>query len=128
LSRDARFGEASALALDGQGNLYIGDGFNQRVRVIYGADSDADTDGDGYSDAAEIAIEEDPGTYCAIMRADVGLRGRVNILDLTEIASAFNEAIPPVSRRLDQNADARINILDLTLVASNYGRTVTACP
>ena len=50
---------------------------------------------------------------------DVNKDGRVNILDLTFVASHFGkEDAPPAA---DVNGDGRVNILDLTLVASHFG-------
>ncbi len=50
---------------------------------------------------------------------DVNKDGRVNILDLTFVASYFEkEDAPPAA---DVNGDGRVNILDLTLVASHFG-------
>ena len=50
---------------------------------------------------------------------DVNRDGRVNILDLTFVASHFGkEDAPPAA---DVNGDGRVNILDLTLVASHFG-------
>ncbi len=50
---------------------------------------------------------------------DVNGDGRVNILDLTFVASHFGkEDAPPAA---DVNGDGRVNILDLTLVASHFG-------
>ncbi len=52
---------------------------------------------------------------------DVNNDGRVNILDLTFVASHFGrENSPPEA---DVNGDGRVNILDLTLVASHFGET-----
>ena len=50
---------------------------------------------------------------------DVNNDGRVNILDLTFVASYFGkEDAPPAA---DVNGDGKVNILDLTLVASHFG-------
>lgn len=50
---------------------------------------------------------------------DVNMDGRVNILDLTFVASHFgNEDAPPEA---DVNGDGNVNILDLTLVANHFG-------
>jgi hypothetical protein len=50
---------------------------------------------------------------------DVNGDGRVNILDLTFVASHFGkDDAPPAA---DVNGDGRVNILDLTLVASHFG-------
>ena len=44
---------------------------------------------------------------------------KVNILDLTFVASHFgSEDAPPAA---DVNRDGKVNILDLTLVASHFG-------
>ena len=52
---------------------------------------------------------------------DVNNDGRVNILDLTFVASHFGEENPPPEA--DVNGDGKVNILDLTLVASHFGET-----
>lgn len=52
---------------------------------------------------------------------DVNNDGKVNILDLTFVASHFGEDNPPPEA--DVNGDGRVNILDLTLVASHFGET-----
>ena len=50
---------------------------------------------------------------------DVNMDGKVNILDLTFVASHFgSEDAPPAA---DVNRDGKVNILDLTLVASHFG-------
>ena len=87
-----------------------------------------DSDGDGYTDAQEIALGKDPNTYCAIMRADINGDGKVDILDLSGMAQDYNEATPPAPVRYDQNADLRINIIDLSLAASIYHAEVASCP
>ena len=53
---------------------------------------------------------------------DVNEDGRVNILDLTYVASFFGvENAPPAA---DVNGDGKVNILDLTLVAGHFGEEV----
>ncbi len=52
---------------------------------------------------------------------DVNGDGRVNILDLTFVASHFGEDNPPPAA--DVNGDGKVNILDLTTVASHFGET-----
>ena len=60
---------------------------------------------------AEILAPEKPW--------DVNMDGKVNILDLTFVASHFgSEDAPPAA---DVNRDGKVNILDLTLVASHFG-------
>ena len=50
---------------------------------------------------------------------DVNMDGKVNILDLTFVASHFgSEDAPPAAA---VNRDGKVNILDLTLVASHFG-------
>ncbi|MHB8684732.1 MAG: dockerin type I domain-containing protein [Dehalococcoidia bacterium] len=87
-----------------------------------------DTDGDGYTDAQEIAIGKNPLVYCKIMRADVNGDGTVNVLDQSAVVAYYNQNVPPAPSRIDQNADAQINILDLALLASVYNTSVMACP
>lgn len=91
---------------------------------------DDDADGDGYTDAAELARVpvENPLSYCTIMRADVDADGVVSILDLTRVASKFTQAIPPAPARYAQDADSLITILDLTRMANDFIQNVSACP
>ena len=49
---------------------------------------------------------------------DVNEDGRVNILDLTLVASNLNVDVP-VNPRVDVNRDGKVNILDLVLLARN---------
>lgn len=88
---------------------------------------DDDDDGDGYSDAAEIFLGEDPQGYCTIMRADVDGDHAVSILDLTLLASKFGQSIPPAPARYNQDSDSVITILDLTRVANVFTQSVFAC-
>lgn len=50
--------------------------------------------------------------------SDVNEDGKVNILDLTLVASNLNVDVP-VNPRVDVNKDGNVNILDLVLVAQN---------
>ena len=93
---------------------------------------DTDDDGDGYSDATEIAMGKNPLVWCAAMRADVvgteGAGGTVSILDLSAVASQYGQSIPPATARFDQNHDGSIGILDLSAVAGQFGASVSSCP
>jgi hypothetical protein len=63
------------------------------------------------------------------MRADLNEDAKVNLLDLSMLASTFGEAVPPASPRFDQNADGKINLLDLSRSASVFGQSIAAaCP
>jgi hypothetical protein len=86
--------------------------------------SGPDTDGDGYSDAQEIALGESPNSYCAIMRADVNYDTEVNSGDLLRVAIDFGNG----SGRTDQNGDGEINSGDLLQVAFKFGMSVEECP
>ncbi len=88
----------------------------------------ADSDGDGYSDAAETAMGKDPLAYCAVMRADVSMDGKVNLLDLGATANRYGQSIPPAPARYDQNRDAKLNLLDLGAQAAVFGQNVNGCP
>lgn len=88
-----------------------------------------DSDGDGYTDTQEQAITKNPFAYCPAMRADVNGDAKVTILDLSLVAGAYNEDVPPASARLDQNGDGKITILDLSLQGGVYNEGIaTACP
>jgi hypothetical protein len=95
------------------------------LRLVCG---ETDTDGDGYSDADEVALGFDPNTYCNLMRADIDGDGSISIVDLSAIAGVFGRTIPPIPSRLDQDGDAKIAILDLAAVAGLFGRTIAGCP
>ena len=57
--------------------------------------------------------------------SDVNADGTIDILDLTLIASHFNETVAPdQTPDPDINDDGIVNILDLTLLARHFGRTV----
>ena len=86
-----------------------------------------DSDGDGYTDAHEIDLVEDPQSYCQIMRADVDGDGAASILDLTLVASYFTQSVPDAPARYDQDADTQISVLDLTKMATVFGESVAAC-
>ena len=89
-----------------------------------------DSDGDGYSDAREIAIGKNPNVYCAIMRADVNYDGVGNILDLATVAAYYRVSVPPAPARFDQGVlptDGVINILDLARMAQWYMHDVSGC-
>ncbi len=88
---------------------------------------DDDTDGDGYTNAQEAALSENPASYCAIMRADVDGDGAVSILDLSRDAQKFGQSVPPAGDRLRQDADFVISILDLSKQASVFGKPVSLC-
>ena len=53
---------------------------------------------------------------------DVNNDGKVNILDLTFVASFFGDDNAPSNA--DVNGDGKVNILDLTLIASHFGEQV----
>ena len=57
--------------------------------VHLNASSLPDTDGDGFSDARETALGENPNVACAIMRADVNDSTLVNSTDLLAVALIF---------------------------------------
>jgi subtilisin family serine protease len=107
-----------------------GDGLTNLVESADGSDPcSADADGDGYSDPQEIALHANPNVFCPAMRADLNEDAKVNLLDLSMLASTFGEAVPPASPRFDQNADGKINLLDLSRSASVFGQSIAAaCP
>jgi sugar lactone lactonase YvrE len=90
--------------------------------------STTDTDGDGYPDVLEQALNKDTNAYCNIMRADVDMDGAVTILDLSHVAKDFGKSIPPAAARNDQDADGMITILDLSRQAAVFGKSVILCP
>jgi hypothetical protein len=75
----------------------------------------------------ENDMGEDPGDYCAIMRADVDDDESVSILDLTLVAGHFTAGIPPAPVRYNQDIDLLISILDLTKMANVFAQPVTDC-
>ena len=92
--------------------------------------STVDTDGDGYTDAREGELGEDPQSYCATMRADVNGDGRVNSGDLLFVAVNFG-TVPPGNARANQGPpprDGAVNSLDILLVALRSGSRVGDCP
>ena len=64
------------------------------------------------SEHGRIVTTELPVTW------DVNEDGKVNILDLTLVASNLNADVP-INPRVDVNKDGNVNILDLVLVAQN---------
>ncbi len=117
--------DGGALSAAPTGDLYIGDYWNLRIRVVYQPSFDAD--GDGYPDALERAIGKDPAVACKIMRADVDNDGAVSIVDLAAAAVNFGQATNPATARQDQDGDGVISILDLARQAARFGQHVTAC-
>ncbi|HYM14628.1 MAG TPA: NHL repeat-containing protein [Dehalococcoidia bacterium] len=103
--------------------LRVGDGGTWQATL-----STADTDGDGYPDVLEEAMNRDPNVYCGTMRADVNTDGMVTIGDLGKLASVFFQNVPPAPARYDQNADGKITIGDLGRQASVFGKRVSGCP
>ncbi len=89
---------------------------------------DDDDDGDGYTDAAEAAIGENTTNYCAIMRADLNGCGSAGFSDLLQIATWYNQAVPPTPERIKQKADNVINFNDLLAFAVEYNKVVSSCP
>ena len=114
------------VAVDAFQNLYIADPGNERVRIVYAADSDGD--GDGYTDFLEEQLGKDPAAYCTIMRADVNGSAKVTLGDLILTAQQYNLDIPPATARYNQNGDAKITLADLILMAQVYNQSVGACP
>lgn len=99
--------------------------------VVNVVPAEVDTDGDGYTDAQEIALGKSPTTFCKAMRADVNMDGKANLLDLGAIAGWFGQNVPPAPERYDQREpprDNKINLLDLGAAASVYGLSVSTCP
>ena len=88
---------------------------------------DDDSDGDGYTNALESGISEDPLTYCGTMRADLDGDEAVSILDLTLAAGKFTQSVPPAPDRYRQDADLTISILDLTRMATVFTQNVDSC-
>ena len=114
-------------AIDGPTTI---DASSPLLLAVAGCAQPADSDGDGYTDAEETAIGEDPYSYCGIMRADVNMDGKVTLADLIILATRYGEYVPPAPTRLDQNnpLDNRIALADLIIVAAFYGQNVEACP
>ena len=89
---------------------------------------DSDKDGDGYTDAEELARGKDPLKYCPIMRADVDGDGVVSILDLADVALFFTDSIPPAPERYNQDAGLSLSILDLADMGIVFTETIAPCP
>ena len=90
-----------------------------------------DDDGDGYTDAQEVALGENAVSYCNIMRADVDGDGMVTIVDLSIVASDFLVSIPPAPAREAQGPppfDTLITIIDLSKMAGVFLEPVANCP
>ncbi len=87
----------------------------------------ADSDGDGYTDADEIADGHNPNDYCIVMRADTDGDGLVSVLDIFLLAGYFGDAIPPAPPRYDQDGDGTISILDISLQASVFTDSIALC-
>jgi hypothetical protein len=87
-----------------------------------------DSDGDGYTDAEEIALGKDPFTFCPIMRADLNGDHAVNALDLAMLAEQFLQNVPPADARRDLDGDGKVNSLDLASMATVFLANVAACP
>ncbi len=87
-----------------------------------------DADGDGYSDAAEVALGENPNLYCDVMRSDVDGDRTVSILDLAHVAQWFGSNVPPAPGRYAQDGGSAISILDLSQMAVNFSDSVASCP
>jgi hypothetical protein len=87
-----------------------------------------DEDGDGYEDAQEIALGENPNSYCAVMRADVNGDGVVTLADMAAAGAFFLQSVPPVNPRFNQDRNGSIDMADLAQIAGNFLRQASACP
>jgi hypothetical protein len=88
---------------------------------------DADTDDDGYNDGREVSLNEDPISFCPIMRADVNDNLAVNVIDLYLAAREFGP-VPPGNQRMNQNNDVTIDVIDLFRIAQRNNRYIAECP
>ena len=69
-----------------------------------------------------LAVAARNGKIMAIQLPSIGDidgNGKVNILDLTLVASNFN-VVPPANPNVDVNEDGTVNILDLVLVSQHF--------
>jgi hypothetical protein len=102
---------------------------------------DDDVDGDGYTNAQEIALGENPLLYCVIMRVDYNGDHFVNGLDLNIMAKRWLQtytrvdppggvdvSVPMSVQRVDANGDLSINGLDLNILSQNWFKNVSMCP
>jgi hypothetical protein len=82
---------------------------------------EAITDDGRVSGSAIVAI-----TIVAIA-GDANMDGRVDIIDLGEVAASYGLVLPPLPDAWhagDFNGDRRVDLVDLGILAANYGRTI----
>ena len=70
------------------------------------------------------------GPFKSKLKGDVSGDCKVDIVDLTRVASAYGKSGGQggYSAAADLNNDGIINLQDLVLVASNYSAQVSPCP
>lgn len=116
-----------------------GDGLPASVEALFGSsDANADSDGDGISDGAEVkgwatspASVDSDGDGCAdwIEIADVNGDGTANILDIQWVAMA-GFGLMDAHPALDLNKDGALNVLDVqfSVLNSNLLKPHVGCP
>lgn len=73
-----------------------------------------------YDSKGDNSLASSSVTALSAYPADVNADGHVNILDLSLLASKYNQCSSSVGRA-DINGDGCVNLLDLSLLASKYG-------
>ena len=76
------------------------------------------------SDESDDPLEATLKNHVVILHnvVDVNGDGKVNILDLVRVATAFGDPVTDANRAADVNRDGEINILDLVQIAQNLGK------
>jgi len=56
-----------------------------------------------------------------LIRGDVRVDGKVDIVDISDAAYSYGQSAPPAPEKYDLNQDGIIDIYDLVAIATNYG-------
>ena len=93
--------------------------------------SPADSDGDGWTDAAEAIIGTNPNANCGLdaWPPDITNDGAVTGAELSQVAASIGQNVPPAPARRNiapQMPDAAITSFDLSAIASRFGTSCLA--